>query len=268
MQSINNLDGRVALITGAGRGIGAACAIALANAGATVIVTDRNTDDGDRTVTGINADGGAASFFELDVADEKAWTDVMDIVRSRYAGLDILVNNAGVASGAKPLDQLPLEQWRKLLSINLDGVFLGMKHAIPLLSERAERWHGGASIVSVSSVMGFVGGSLAAAYCASKGGVRLLTKAAAIELAPRKIRVNSVHPGFIDTPLLRSGVSRMEQHKPGNGQLFVDNTVKRHPLGRLGAAEDIANGVVYLASDQSAFVTGTELVIDGGYLAQ
>ncbi|MEQ1890726.1 MAG: SDR family oxidoreductase, partial [Alphaproteobacteria bacterium] len=164
--------------------------------------------------------------------------------------------------------ELSLDSWRRLMSINLDGVFLGMKHAIPPMKARAHLWPGGGSIINISSVMGFIGSSRSAAYSASKGGVRLMTKAAAIELAPARIRVNSVHPGFIDTPLLRSGEQTMNQRQEGGFQKWVDGVVSRHPLGRLGEDKDIAHAVRFLASDDSAFMTGTEVVVDGGFLAQ
>lgn len=263
-----HLAARSALVTGAGRGIGAAIAECLASRGAHVLVTDVDAAAAERCAAAIAENGGQSTFVALDVADENQWAQAIAIANDRCGGLDILVNNAGVASAARPLEELSLESWRRLMSINLDGVFLGTKHAIPLLAERATRWRGGAAIVNVSSIMGFVGGSRSAAYCASKGGVRLFTKAAAIELAPRRIRVNSVHPGFIDTPLFRSGVTRMEATAAGSGERFTDNIVRRHPLGRLGEASDIAEATAYLASDAAAFVTGTELVVDGGYLAQ
>ena len=263
-----DLTGRIAMVTGGARGIGAAIARRLAAGGATVMVSDVAEDGARQCAADITAQGGKAAALGLDVADEAAWMEAMANVADRFGGLDVLVNNAGVASAAKPLEELSLTSWRRLTSINLDGVFLGTKHAIPQLAARAERWRGGAAIVNVSSVMGFVGERHAAAYCASKGGVRLFSKAAALELASRGIRVNSVHPGYIDTPLLQGGVDRMEAAAPGSGTAFRNRMISRHPLGRLGRAEDIADGVAYLASDAAAFVTGTELVVDGGYLAQ
>lgn len=262
------LEGRAALVTGAGRGIGAACAKSLAQAGAGVLVTDRNDRDGHTTTESLCAVGLNAHYLPLDVTDESAWGRAVEYARETLGGLDVLVNNAGVASASRPLETLELASWRRLMSINLDGVFLGIKHAIPVMAEHSDQIKGGASIINVSSVMGFVGGTHAAAYCASKGGVRLLTKAAAVELAPRKIRVNSVHPGYIDTPLFQSGVTRMEETSAGAGHTFVKKVIRRHPLGRLGQEQDIANAVTYLASGMAAFVTGTELVVDGGYLAQ
>ncbi|MGE0623383.1 MAG: SDR family NAD(P)-dependent oxidoreductase [Pseudomonadales bacterium] len=263
-----DLRGRVALVTGAARGIGAAIARRLAAGGASVLVTDVEEEGARTSAAAIVEEGGEAAGLRLDVSDEGAWAAAIDALINRFGALDVLVNNAGVASAARPLEVLSLESWRRLTSINLDGVFLGTKHAIPHLAERAGHWHGGAAIVNVSSVMGFVGGRNAAAYCASKGGVRLFTKAAALELAPKRIRVNSIHPGFIDTPLFRAGVARMEAAEPGSGESFRSAVINRHPLGRLGAADDIADGVAYLVSDAAAFVTGTELVVDGGYLAQ
>lgn len=263
-----DLKHRVALVTGAGRGIGAAIARRLAQSGASVLVTDQDEDRAQACAETIAQEGGRAVGLRLDVAKESDWDAAIVATRDRFGGLDVLVNNAGVASAARPIESLSLDSWRRLTSINLDGVFLGTKHAISALAERAPRWRGGAAIVNVSSVMGFVGGRHAAAYCASKGGVRLFTKAAALELAPRGIRVNSIHPGFIDTPLFQAGVERMNAADAGGGDRFRTGVIGRHPLGRLGEADDIAQGVVYLVSDAAAFVTGTELVVDGGYLAQ
>ena len=265
---MNRVDGKVALISGGARGLGGMSARKLAEAGAKVVITDLREDEAQATLAAIKAAGGDAKFFKHDVAIEEQWEAAVKFTLQSYGGLDILLNNAGIAGSSKPLEELSLDSWRRMMSINLDGVFLGMKHAIPPMKARAHLWPGGGSIISISSIMGFIGGSRAAAYCASKGGVRLLTKAAAIELAPSKIRVNSVHPGFIDTPMLRSGEEAMNARHEGGFQKWVDGVVSRHPLGRLGKDEDIAHAVRFLASDDSAFMTGAEVVVDGGYLAQ
>ena len=265
---MNSVEGKIALVSGGARGLGGMTAKKLAEAGAKVLITDLREEEALVTLDEIATAGGEALFFKHDVAIEEDWAAAVKFAADQFGGLDIVVNNAGVASAAKPIEKLSLESWRQLTSINLDGVFLGIKHAIPLLRERAPMWSGGGSIINISSIMGFIGGVRSAAYCASKGGVRLLTKAAALELASSKIRVNSVHPGFIDTPLLRGGVDAAERRHEGGGQKYVDSIVARHPIGRLGREEDIANAVRYLASDDSSFMTGTEMVVDGGYLAQ
>ncbi|PCJ21743.1 MAG: short-chain dehydrogenase [Gammaproteobacteria bacterium] len=265
---MNSVEGKIALISGGARGLGGMSAKKLAQAGAKVVITDLREEEALATLDEIESAGGQAKFIKHDVALEEDWIEAVKFTVEQFGGLDILVNNAGVASAARPLEELSLESWRRLTSINLDGVFLGIKHAIPHLRERAHLWSGGGSIINISSIMGFIGGARSAAYCASKGGVRLLTKAAALELASSKIRVNSVHPGFINTPLFRGGVEQAEQRVQGGGQKFIDAVVSRHPIGRLGEEQDIANAVRYLASDDSAFMTGTEMVVDGGYLAQ
>lgn len=265
---MNSVAGKVALISGGARGLGAASAIKLAQGGAKVVITDIREEEAVETLSTIRSAGGEGRFIRHDVSLEDQWVDAVQFAQDEFGGLDVLVNNAGVAGAAKPLEELSLESWRRLNSVNYDGVFLGIKHAIRPLRARAHMWPGGGSIVNISSIMGFVGGARAAAYCASKGGVRLLTKAAALELAPSKIRVNSVHPGFINTPLFRGGVDVAEQRREGGGQQFIEDVVARHPIGRLGEDEDIANAVCFLASGDSAFMTGTEVVVDGGYLAQ
>ncbi|MBV1876753.1 MAG: glucose 1-dehydrogenase [Pseudomonadales bacterium] len=265
---MNSVEGKIALISGGARGLGGMSAIKLAEAGAKVVITDIREEEAVGTLDKIISAGGEAKFIKHDVAIEEQWIAAVKFAIDEFGGLDIMVNNAGVAGAAKPLEDLSLESWRRLNSINYDGVFLGVKHAIRPLRERAHLWPGGGSIVNISSIMGFIGGARAAAYCASKGGVRLLTKAAALELAPSNIRVNSVHPGFINTPLFRGGVDAAEDRTEGGGQHFVDGIVRRHPIGRLGEEADIANAVRFLASDDSSFMTGTEVVVDGGYLAQ
>ena len=177
----------------------------------------------------------------------------------RFGRLDILVNNAGVSGGPQELMTLELEAWRRVLAVNLDGVFLGMRMAGPAIAASG----GGGSVINISSILGKVGLAGAAAYCASKGGVALLTKAAALEWAPLGIRVNSVHPGFIDTPMVSGAIQQAE-----NGNEMRDMIISRHALGRLGVPREIADAVLFLASDESSFMTGAELVVDGGYTAQ
>jgi NAD(P)-dependent dehydrogenase (short-subunit alcohol dehydrogenase family) len=192
-----------------------------------------------------------------DVTLEDDWSAVVAATLKAFGRLDILVNNAGVSGGGSPLMEQTLENWRGLLAINLDGVFLGMRAAGAAMAET------GGSIINLSSILGKVGQAGAGAYCASKGGVLMLTKAAAVEWAPLKIRVNSIHPGYIDTPMVSGFL-----HEAENGNELREMIITRHPLGRLGLAREIADGVVFLASDEASFMTGAELVIDGGYTAQ
>ena len=256
------VKGKVALITGGASGIGRACALRLAEEGAVVVLTDLQDDLGTRTLADIAATGGSAEYLHHDVTLEDAWIDVIASVRDRHGRLDVLVNNAGIGI-ATSIIEMTLDDWRRQQAVNLDGVFLGIKHGIPLLRDS-----GGGSIINLSSVAGIKGSPLLAAYNATKGGVRLLTKGVALECAQSgwKIRVNSVHPGVIDTPiwaapgaaLLAGGANAVDI------DAMAEATV---PWGHVGRPADIANGVLFLASDESAYMTGTELIIDGGVCA-
>ena len=252
------VQGKVALITGAASGLGAEAARRLAREGAAVALTDCMDEGGEALADAIAGAGGRAAYFHHDVAHEDDWARVVAAVETRFGRLDVLVNNAGVAGGGLDLMTHSLADWRRVLSINLDGVFLGLRHAGPAMARV-----GGGSVINVSSILGKVGLAGATAYCASKGGVLMLTKAAALEWAPLNIRVNSIHPGFIETPMLSGAFDQAE-----NGPEMRAMIVARHALGRLGAPREIADGVVFLASDESSFMTGSELVIDGGYTAQ
>ena len=248
--------GKVAIVTGAASGLGAASAKRLAEEGAAVMLTDRDTAAGEGVAEAIVTIGGKAAFMAHDVVSESDWRTVVDGTLKAFDRVDVLVNNAGVGGGT-PLMEMSLEAWRGLMAINLDGVFLGMRQVAPAMAAA------GGSIINLSSILGKVGQAGAGAYCASKGGVLMLTKAAALEWAPLKIRVNSVHPGYIDTPMVSTAL-----HNAENGNELRDLIISRHALGRLGVAREIAEGVVFLASDESSFMTGAELVIDGGYTAQ
>lgn len=250
--------GKVALVTGAAMGLGEAMARALAREGAAVMLTDRDVAKGEKVASDIQASGGKAAFRAHDVAVEADWEAAVAATVEAFGGLDVLVNNAGVSGGMQPLLQHSLEDWRRIMAVNLDGVFLGMRHAGPAMVAR-----GGGSVINLSSILGKVGLANAAAYCASKGGVALLTKAAAIEWAPLGIRVNSLHPGFIDTPMVANALHAVE-----NGNEMRVALMAAHPLGRFGVPDEIANAVLFLASDESRFMTGAELVVDGGYTAQ
>lgn len=250
---------KVAIVTGGAKGLGEATSKLLAKEGAKVVLTDLDDKTGHRVEEEIKAAGGTAKFMRQDVADEKRWKEVVDDTVKLFGRLDILVNNAGVGHSGSAEDET-LEKWRFLQSINLDAVFLGTREAIRVMKE-----HKSGSIVNLSSIEGLVGDPTLAAYNASKGGVRLFTKSAALHCAKSGygIRVNSVHPGYIWTPMVEENAKRDGNVEERRAQLTA-----LHPIGKLGVPEDIAYGILYLASDEAGFVTGTELVIDGGYTAQ
>ena len=256
---MNRVDGKVALVTGAAMGIGRACAELLAAEGAAVVATDREAALVAEVVNGIRKVGGNAVFVAHDVTNETQWSRAVDEALHAFGKLDVLVNNAGVGR-AGDVEHETLQAWRDLMAINLDGVFLGIKHAIPPMRDC-----GGGSIINLSSIEGLIGDPALAAYNASKGGVRLLTKSAALYCAKSRtnIRVNSVHPGYIWTPMVEQ-FTKASRH-PDESRRALEQL---HPVGHLGEAMDVAYGVLYLASDESKFVTGAELVIDGGYTAQ
>ena len=248
------LAGKVALVSGGARGMGATEARLFATQGAKVVIGDVLETEGRQTEADINAAGGEALFVRLDVTSEANWQQVIAAAISHFGKLDILVNNAGISAKGM-VEDTTVEDWNRVMDINAKGVFLGTKAAIP-----AMRQAGGGSIINISSQLGLVGvDNSSPQYQASKGAVRLLTKATAIQYARDGIRVNSVHPGPIATPMTAA-----RRADPATYKL----TVSRIPLGRYGQPEDVAYGVLYLASDESAFVTGSELVIDGGWTAQ
>jgi NAD(P)-dependent dehydrogenase (short-subunit alcohol dehydrogenase family) len=253
--------GKVALVTGGASGIGEAVSELLAREGASVAVTDIDDLRGPELVARIKKAGGEATFWHQDVTSEARWAEVVAEVVKRYGRLDILVSNAGIGVGAPTIVEMTLEDWRRQTAINLDGVFLSVKHCLP-----AMRKSGGGSIIMMSSLAGLRGGQTLAGYCATKGGVRLFAKAIAMECASfgDGVRVNSVHPGIIDTPIwgkIPTGATGAGQNAPIDPE---ERARLATPLGRAGHAEEIAQGVLYLASDASRYVTGTELVIDGG----
>jgi 3(or 17)beta-hydroxysteroid dehydrogenase len=255
---MDRVAGKVAIVTGGASGIGKATASLLAKEGAKVVIADVNEADGKKAVEEIKREGGKALFLKLDVTSEKDWSEVIEKTLAEFGKLDILVNNAGVLF-AKAIEDTPLEQWRWLMSVNLDGVFLGTKYAI-----KAMRKSGGGSIINLSSLAGIVGTiDDTAAYCASKGAVRLFSKATALECSKAghnyNIRVNSVHPGLIETPLSEPLLKDAAMRK---------DIESRHPIGHVGKPIDIAYAILYLASDESKFTTGAEMVVDGGWTAQ
>jgi NAD(P)-dependent dehydrogenase (short-subunit alcohol dehydrogenase family) len=265
---MDRVKGKVALVTGAASGIGRACALLLAREGATVVATDVQDDAGRECVSKVKADGGDALFLHHDVSSEEAWISVIAEIKQRFGRLDVLVNNAGIAISALVID-MTLADWRRQQSINLDGVFLGVKHGLPLMRASGK----GGSIVNISSLAGLKGAPALAGYCATKGGVRLFTKAVALECAAARdhVRVNSVHPGIIETPIwvsistgLPGEASVLKTQAGANAPDLDLLSATVVPTGEKGLPEDIAAGVLYLASDDSRYVTGTELVIDGG----
>ena len=248
------LENKVAFVSGGARGMGAAEAKMFAREGAKVVIGDVLEDEGRKTEAEINELGGECLYVHLDVSSEESWTSAVAETISRFGRLDILVNNAGVVSRVM-LEDLSVSEWDRVMDINAKGVFLGTKAAIPEM-----RKAGGGSIVNISSISGFTGQAyVSPVYNASKGAVRIFTKSAAIQYASEGIRVNSVHPGPIDTP--------MTAFRQGDAQAEAES-IARVPIGRTGLPDDVAYGVLYLASDESSFVTGSELVIDGGYIAQ
>ena len=246
------LEGKVALISGGARGMGAEEAVLFAKEGARVVLGDLLEDEGGELAASIPGD--AASFVRLDVTSEDDWQRAVSLAEERYGRLDILVNNAGV-SAVGGIEDTTVEEWDRVMSVNAKGVFLGTKHAIPAM-QRA----GGGSIINISSQLGIVAmNESSPQYIASKGAVRLLTKSTAIQYAAEGIRCNSVHPGPIVTPMTEG-----RRSDPAVRALMTS----RIPLGRYGESIDVAYGVLYLASDEASFVTGSELVIDGGWVAQ
>ena len=259
------VEGKVAIVTGGASGIGEACAELLAREGASVAVTDVDELRGPEVVARITKAGGEATFLRQDVTSEPRWIEVVAEVMKRYGRLDTLVSNAGIGIGAPSITEMSLEDWRRQTAINLDGVFLSVKHCLPLM-----RKTGGGSIVMMSSLAGLRGSPGLSAYSATKGGVRLFAKSIAMECAAvgDGIRVNSVHPGIIDTPIwgkIPAGAAAQGNNAPPMDPEEIAKFAT--PLARAGHAMDIANGVLYLASDASSYVTGTELVIDGGMIA-
>jgi len=259
---MERIRGKAALVTGAASGIGRATAILFAREGARVLAADLDPA-GAAVVASIRTGGGEAHFVRHDVTDEVSWLDAIGAALEAFGRLDILVNNAGIAF-AKPVGEMTLAEWRRVMAVNLDGVFLGTREAV-----RVMRRTGGGAIVNMSSASGLVGSPLASAYCASKGAVRLFTKAVALEVAGDGIRVNSIHPGGVRTPIwAKADFWPGLVAKSGNEDAAFQALAAGAPLGRLADPEEIAEAILYLASDASKFMTGSELVIDGGYTAR
>ncbi len=254
------IAGKIAMVTGAASGIGRAAALLFAREGARVAVADIDLAFAQTAADEITNEGSEAVAFQLDVTEESQWQSAVRDVLNRWGRLDILINNAGI-SFAKPVEEMTLEEWRRVMAVNLDGVFLGTKHAAKAMRE-------GGSIVNVASASGIKAGATASAYSSSKAAVRMFSKVAALELAERGIRVNSVSPGGVMTPMWEEMEFWQDLKKQAGSESAAWRAMAEGvPLKRFAGVEEIARAILYLASDESSFVTATDLVIDGGYTA-
>lgn len=248
------LDGRVAVITGAGSGIGRACALAFAREGARVVVSDVVVEGGNETVNLIKRANGEAAFVTCDVTQPQEIEALFNGVATQYGQLDCAVNNAGIGGTLAPTADYPLDNWRKVLDINLTAPWLCMKYEIQQMLKT-----GRGAIVNMASILGVTGTAFSGAYVAAKHGLVGATQTAALEYSKQGIRINAVCPGYIETPLLTNA---------GLDSQIMQNLVNLHPIGRLGKPEEVAELVLWLCSDASSFVTGTAMLVDGGYTAQ
>ena len=256
---MDRMKEKVAIVTGAAMGIGRAVCTLLAREGAIVALTDLLEEAGRKTTREIQNAGGRAEFWKLNVAQEAEVQRVFAEIKAKFGRIDVLVNNAGISGANKPTHEVTEAEWDALMAVNVKGVFFCTKHVIPYMKAA-----GGGSIINLSSIYGLVGAGDVPPYHASKGAVRLMTKNDALIYAPDSIRVNSIHPGFIWTPMVENFAAGM----PVSMETARQGMAAKHPLGHIGEPDDIGWGAVYLASDESKFVTGSELVIDGGYTAQ
>lgn len=256
---MRRVEGKVAVVTGGAMGIGRAACLLLAGEGATVAVTDIADEEGAIVIAKIREFGGSAKYWHVDTSDEEEVRITFASIARELGSLDILVNNAGIAGVNKQTHDISAEEWNRVMGVNINGVFFCTKHAIPLMRES-----GGGSIINMSSIYGIVGAADLPPYHASKGAVRLMSKNDALIYGKDNIRVNSIHPGFIWTPL----VEDLANDSPDGVAAFRKQLDSRHPIGHVGEPEDVAFGILFLASDESKFITGSELVIDGGYTAQ
>lgn len=259
MDKTRRVEGKVAVVTGGAVGIGMATSLVLAREGAMVAVADINDEKGQKVVDRIKKFDGIAKYWHVDVSDEDSVSNSFADIAREFGSIDVLVNNAGIAGVNRPTHEISKAEWDKVIGVNVGGVFLCTKHAIPFM-----RKAGGGSIINMSSIYGIVGAADLPPYHASKGAVRLMSKNDALFYAKENIRVNSIHPGFIWTPL----VEELAANSPEGADAFRKQLDSRHPVGHAGEPDDVAYGVLYLASDESKFITGSELVIDGGYTAQ
>jgi len=250
------LGGKVGIVTGAGSGIGRETALLMAREGAKVVVSDIVDDSGAQTVAMIESAGGSAAYVHADVADPAQAEAMVKFALDTYGALHLAVNNAGIGGPAAVTGEYPVDGWNKVIGINLSGVFLSLRAELPAVVSA-----GGGSIVNISSILGFVGFAQSCAYVAAKHGVIGITQNAALEYATQGVRVNSVHPGFIDTPLVAAGGIT-------KGDDVYNFIASKHAMNRWGTAEEVAETVLWLLTDKSSFVTGSQYVVDGGYLAQ
>jgi NAD(P)-dependent dehydrogenase (short-subunit alcohol dehydrogenase family) len=256
---MKRLENKVAVITGASLGIGRETALTFVREGAKVAITDVLEREGIALQKEIEDNGGEANFWKLDVSKIDDVKQVMQSVYDKWGSIDVLVNNAGIGGANVPTHELSAEDWQRVLDVNVSGVFYCSKYVIPFMKKQKK-----GSIINLSSIYGIVSAPDVPAYHASKGAVRSMSKTDALLYATDGIRVNSVHPGFIDTPMVQNHLESMGDQKDEARKALIS----LHPLGHLGEAADIANGILYLACDESKFVTGSELVIDGGYTAR
>lgn len=251
--SDQQFSGKVAIVTGGASGIGEACAMAFARGGAKVVVADLNNELGDRVVAAAKEAGGDAIFVRVDVGQPESVDQMVQATIAAFGRLDIAVNNAGIGGEQNPVGNYSVEGWRKVIDINLNGVFYCMRYEIPRMLEQ-----GGGAIVNMASILGSVGFANSAAYVAAKHGVVGLTKSGALEYSKQGLRINSVGPGFIKTPLLEGTLDDQTQ-------AYLSNL---HAIGRMGESQEVANLVAFLCSDQASFLTGGYYLVDGGYTAQ
>lgn len=266
---MSRLDGKVALISGAARGIGGETARLMAKAGAQVVVADVLDDRGRETVAAINKAGGQSDYVHLDVTKEEDWATAVNLATGKFGKLDILVNNAGVFIG-KGIEEISLDEWNRLVGVNMTGVFLGTRVAAPALRDAGKSSEHGSAIVNLASIAGIVGSQLDPLYSMTKGGVTLFTKSAALEFGRKgyRIRVNSIHPGIIQTDMGEQTFVARAQRTGSNDTASVRQTVTDLvPWGRMGVPMDIAKGIVFLASDDAGYMNGAGLVVDGGITA-
>ena len=267
---LQNLQGKNAIVTGGSKGIGRSVCLALANAGVNINVLDLNKDQGLNTVKEIMKLNVKAEFYEIDVAQESEWINFVTYLDTKNKSIDILVNNAGIWLG-KEISNVSIEEYHKLISINLTGVFLGIKHLIPFLTKAGEKSNFGSSIINLSSVAGLVGSQLDPLYSMTKGGITTFTKSMAIYFGKKKypIRINQVHPGIIETDMgSQVAEARIKQNPSMTFKDSYSAGILQTPLGRLGTAEEVAKTILFLSSDDSSFMTGSSLVVDGGLTAQ
>jgi NAD(P)-dependent dehydrogenase (short-subunit alcohol dehydrogenase family) len=254
------LEGRVAIVTGSTYGIGEATAKVLADEGATSIITGRTVEEGERVAEEIRTAGGTAEYYSLDVTDEKRVAEVVKGVYEKHGKINVLVNNAGIAGPNKPIHEYTRKEWERVFDVNVTGAFLCSKYVVPFMKKS-----GGGSIIYISSIYGIVGAQDVPAYHATKAANRIMAKTGALFYAKDNIRVNSIHPGFIWTPMVENFLKGQSEKSGVSVEELRKGLDSEHPIGHIGEPNDIAYGVLYLVSDEAKFVTGSELVIDGGY---